>query len=154
MKSKKLYPQTIFSSLKLPYSDVILEEVFFLPIEAENLTLKELSNRTGLSYNKVVAQLTKTQDLAKDFEWKNTKENLKKVKVVNLEKNSPSFLDDSFSKEELISFWHPRFKDELTKALQSSQALVFFSSDSKRAFSAVMYLRGQGYGNTYVLKET
>ena len=154
MKPKKLNPQTVFSSLKLPHSDVIMEEVFFLPMEAENSTLKELSNKTGLSYNKVVAHLTKIQNLAKDLEWENTKENLKKVKVVNLEKNSPSFLEDSFPKEELISFWDPRFKDELTKALHSSQILVFFSSDSKRAFSAVMYLRGQGYGNIYLLKET
>ena len=96
--------------------------------------------------------MTKIQNLANNLEWKDTEKNLGRVKIINLEKDSPSFIQNSLSKKEIISFWEPRFKDKLRDALEKSLILVFFSSNSKRAFSSVMYLRGQGYANVYLLK--
>jgi len=145
----KIIEETLLQELKLPYLEVILEEIFLLnPLHAPK-TVGELSLRSGLLLEETKNRLSKLKEQSENIKYQGEIPPLEEYIYldVSLEKTS---LNESF--QPLMRLYDAEFKDGLLKLKKTEKLILVISISETRSFSAAMYLRDQGFKNVFMLE--
>lgn len=156
----KLELQTKIADIGLPFVDVILEEIFFippgnhLPEKPRPVTIYDLAKISARPEDAVLQKLREIQKLMGTSHPVDPKAVGQLLSVLS-SSQAPCLLDVRMRLEDFYvpvpgALHLPSLQTEEYKAaLEKDQPCLVFSDDGRKAFSAAMWLREQGYRQAF-----
>ncbi len=146
--AQKYNDSTLLSAITIPFFSVILEEVFLIPphLDLNNplypQNLRDLANISFLKTDDVIRRLNYLEQMAikvTSFNLHKEKGGLHEEILLSLDGTLPD------GHQNQVRILDSKHFDTLMDSLKNAKAIVIISQDTKKAFSAAMYLRDLGF---------